>query len=223
MWKARRVSVGSIVGLYSAFLSHTSRCDDSSDILVLKNSIRSAGKIDRPTIIADYRKLHEKVCSNDRNQVKQLFDAGPHSTLILALTNYGDDLIHGKFERANGSHSRLIQGPKGVGKTSVLKSFEKLCPVLYPDIIPVYISFDETNENSASVITKDLREILIAHVNKALDIDVRTFDGKNLYEKLVNALFEKNKFVFIMVDEIDQLYRCLPSDTEANHSLLHLS
>jgi hypothetical protein len=53
-----------------------------------------------------------------------VFESPAHKEMIHALTCHAYMLQNNLFEGTNGAHARLLQGPKGIGKSFMLK---KIC------------------------------------------------------------------------------------------------
>ncbi len=88
----------------------------------------------------------------------------------------------------------------------MLQSFVLLCPALFPDVIPVYITYDKENPSIDERTT--ILDTVVPIVNKSLKIDIaKDFEDEYIGDKLISALDEKGKYLFLIVDEVDQLYR----------------
>lgn len=63
-----------------------------------------------------------------------------HAQLITALTHHSRLLAMRTFVDSNGAHACLLRGPKGIGKTFMLREYTKVCGAAFPGVIPVYMT-----------------------------------------------------------------------------------
>lgn len=160
--------------------------------------------------IEQYRESHGGLMK--KSQQKLLMHTRVHDAIIEDLLLRADRMTQGKFCGHNGTHTSLLQGPKGIGKTSVLKSFVEVSPVLYPKIITIYLSYDQLKATGSL-----LKELTIAQLVerklKAWNIIPTNINNNDnnlddvLLEKIVRSLQENDKYVMLIVNEIDQLYK----------------
>ena len=54
-----------------------------------------------------------------------------------------------KFKGHDGSACSLLQGAKGIGKSTILMAFKDYCSMKYPDIIPVYITYSDMSSKES--------------------------------------------------------------------------
>ena len=109
-----------------------------------------------------------------------------------------------RFKGSNGPHSRLIQGPKCIGKSTVLKTFLNVRGDKH--VLGIYLSCDELLMSSSPLSSKSVLELVEEHLNDS-NVVVRRKKNKNLGECIAETLEQNNKHVFIIIDEIDQRYR----------------
>jgi hypothetical protein len=67
----------------------------------------------------------------------------------------GGRLSLNQFQGDNGPNMRLLQGAKGIGKSTTLKSFETIGSKLFPNVIPIYISYDEERTATGSKLLQN--------------------------------------------------------------------
>jgi Cdc6-like AAA superfamily ATPase len=150
-----------------------------------------------------------------------------HEELVHAVTEHARALQNNAFEHRNGNHARLLLGPKGIGKSFVLEKFTHVCQKVFPNVIPIYVTFNEVASTHSPFNTSSLLESVADELTKHYIVADRK--ASNLPQILVNALKQHNKRVLLVVDDIDQLYRVNPNDKElfklAGYSLgtLHFS
>lgn len=132
----------------------------------------------------------------------QLWNTSAHNDLIALLIYQSRSLVGGRFVGKNGIQSNLIQGPKGIGKSTVLES---VTASKIPNLIPIYITYSHLNAFGSEVTQKSVMEIVLNKLPSNIRSQVST-DGI-LGSAISVALEKNNMFVFLIVDEIDQLYR----------------
>ena len=115
------------------------------------------------------------------------------------------DLSNGNFRGVNGAPSRTIVGAKGIGKSTIFRSFTDVCTVMFPSVVCVLINYAKFGRRgdpaSAGGLTDVIEKNLLARgfLDEPLD--------SPLIEDLVPVLDRKKLRLLILVDEIDDLYR----------------
>eukprot|EP01033_Poteriospumella_lacustris_P004677 gene4677-3354_t len=139
---------------------------------------------------------------------QKLFTTRTHHALANNLMRKTRRPQAGEYIGHNGVPGRLIQGPQGVGKSTVLTTFAAQCPTLFPDVIPVYVSFDDLENPQTLLRSKTvLRVVEDQLLAKGVPVARRNADDPVDREALAKALEDAKKFVVLMVDEIDKAYR----------------
>ena len=91
-----------------------------------------------------YFNLNERLCND--NQLKyegqRLYETKAHRQIVTFLGIHVEALNKGKFSGQDGVQCRLLTGARGIGKSATLREFTRLCALIYPSIIPIYISFE---------------------------------------------------------------------------------
>lgn len=131
-----------------------------------------------------------------------LLRIGSHVEIAASLLDMCEGLSTGRWQHGTGSHARALQAPKGVGKSVLLRSFTAVCQSVFPDVIPIYVSYagfqtDETLQ--AKPIHEMVLDKLILH--GVLNGDEVT--GVNISRVLQRS----DKRLLLLVDEVDELYR----------------
>ena len=164
----------------------------------------------------------DNILSSNKSSVT--YPSAAHHELLRALVEQCTRLSTGDFVDSNGAHARLLQGPKGIGKTTILRKFVYACQAAFPSIIPIYITFNDMAERDSPLRENDIMQV-IAEVLRSRGIDVASPAASpekftSLSGRIVKAMKSaplapdgKPIRLLIIADEIDQLYRSSPSDS----------
>ena len=129
------------------------------------------------------------------NENKFVFKMSQQLYLDYSREQFTRETFRTLYYMINGFHSgvqRLLLGTKGVGKTVFLKSLLNIAQSFFSDsLITIYADFSMNNHLPSSLILNELKEYLIM---------------KNSIGILKNKLEKKKKHVFIVLDEIQNLY-----------------
>lgn len=166
----------------------------------LQGEAHAKGELFRK-ISAEYKK------SNNIN----LYDTPAHRVLLTSVHNKCDLLTKKRFVGRNGAHSRLIQGPKGVGKSTILEAYAKLCTDYHPDVYPIYISFDELNIKGSQSGERTIMELVKDQLSKVHGLKIDPAEG-HIGPQIARALEAANKYVLLIVDEVEEVYRTSESN-----------
>jgi hypothetical protein len=144
-----------------------------------------------------------------------LFFTRGHRELLDVLLEHGGMLQENAFIGSNGSHCRLLVAAKGIGKSTVFELFTSLCRAVYPDVIPMYISFNQISQSvfkSKDVVAVVADNLIEAKILSQTEWDTIGVKDSEPFEAITAALRRDDKRLFLLVDEIDQLYRAGPSE-----------
>lgn len=141
-----------------------------------------------------YAQTNDHIGDNDRFSVVtkyalHIYSTKAHRKLVEVLYNKSTCLAYGGYVGRNGIPCRLVQGPQGIGKSTVLESFANVCRNLFPDVIPVYLSFDNPYENELhrlSLIQLVGKELQREKLLDVADGDFKQVDIVNTLEKHFN-------------------------------------
>ncbi len=131
------------------------------------------------------------------------FETVAHASLLETLAGHARLLARGSFTGSNGSACRTLIGPRGIGKTVMLRAFAAVAASAWSNLIVLYV----TGEGLALPTTNSFQvmnlEDLIVAAAVARGVDVATRRGAALSEALKAA----GLFVLVILDEVDELYR----------------
>ena len=166
--------------------------------------IRNVGKAD--ATFEKFQKLTQK----------HVYNTTAHVDLIGFLHDSCDALIKNRYVGSNGSHARLIQGPKGIGKSFVLETFAEYCTQVYPNVLPVYLTYNDMRSKGDQLSQNTILEIILEKMKKE---DYKIKDRAKPRE-ISEILKENDKYCLVLIDELDQLYRVTDSLAQIGHWLL---
>lgn len=140
--------------------------------------------------------------------IYKIYDTQAHRVLLTSIHKKCELLSKNRFVGRNGSHSRMIQGPKGVGKTTVLESYTKLCSIYHPNVIPIYISLDDLNSKESEMDERTIMECVLDKLTSDHGIKADTpLTKEYMGHRIVRALEAADKYILLIVDELEEVYR----------------
>ena len=83
------------------------------------------------------------------NNQFEVFNSVTHKAIFRILDARSRSLLNKKFKGHDGSACSLLQGAKGIGKSTILMAFKDYCSMKYPDIIPVYITYSDMSSKES--------------------------------------------------------------------------
>jgi hypothetical protein len=155
----------------------------------------------------------------------EMYDTPAHRVLLTSVHKKCELLAKNRFVDKNGVQCRMIQGPKGVGKSTILEKYVELCTNYHPKVIPIYLSFDSLNNkfHDANLEERTVGEFIHNKLTSEFGLEIVLSPNKKEYlgESIARALTEADKYVLLIVDEFEEVYRT--SDTNVNrNNRLHI-
>lgn len=141
-----------------------------------------------------------------------------HKKMYSWLRSKADSLVskvpQQNYKDKEGSCSSSIVGAKGIGKSTMMRAFTSFLPFLYSEIIPIYISYNNSLATESMVLKKSLMNVIkdILHSHHGFPKNEEGGD------RLEISLEKHNKYVMLFVDELDQLYRIAKDDQVYSNS-----
>jgi hypothetical protein len=135
-----------------------------------------------------------------------LYRIDSHVQMAEVLLRFCQGLSSGRYFGTTGIHARALQAPKGEGKTTLLRAFTAVCQSVFPDIIPVYISYADFGTDK-HLQTKCVHEIVLDQLVLRGVLKRKEISGSNTMSLISKALERSNRRVLLLVDEFDELYR----------------
>lgn len=149
-----------------------------------------------------------------RNSI--MFDTKTHRQIISILLGHAKSLSKGMYVNKSGSCSCTLVGAKGIGKTECFLNFMHLANQIVANVIVVYVDFSGVGIGESILRNESLSATLCRELTK-YGVQVVASDPENplpLVYRLLEALQLTGLRLLLLVDELDQLYRCnLQPDT----------
>lgn len=147
-----------------------------------------------------------------------LYDTRTHRDIYELLLAQSNNLIRDQYVNRQGECCVAMIGAKGIGKTTSLKAFVRLCQFSVPNLYAIYVSFNNVEEDI--VLTSSLAEIILKVLSDDLSVPLPTRANRDYSSRLylIRCLKESCLKLILLVDELDQLYK---STTQKALSTLH--
>eukprot|EP01138_Halocafeteria_seosinensis_P009591 gb/GECG01009801.1/.p1 GENE.gb/GECG01009801.1/~~gb/GECG01009801.1/.p1 ORF type:complete len:549 (+),score=50.16 gb/GECG01009801.1/:1-1647(+) len=152
--------------------------------------------------------LNKLLCNDNqiKYEGKRLYETMAHEEMVTFLQMHAGVLNEGYFKDKDGVQSRLLIGPRGIGKSTTLREFTRLCALIYPAIIPIYISFERIRY-SRKLQETELDDLLIELLTKTgIDFGSDINQSEDKMFAIANTLKDNGKYCFLLLDELDEVY-----------------
>lgn len=137
-----------------------------------------------------------------------MFDTTTHRQIISMLVMHAKTLSRGTYVNQSGTCCSTVVGAKGIGKTECLLNFMHLANRIVPNVVVVYVDFSGVDDDDCIFRKEPLSAALCQEVTK---YGVRVAESGPIRPQLyrvLDALQTAHLRVLLLVDELDQLYRC---------------
>ena len=109
--------------------------------------------------------------------------------------------------RSNGTFMHALQGPRGIGKTTIMRAFTAGCQAAFPHIIPMYITYTDWKTNNTLVNNPIgdimLRQLVQRGVLKQEEVSECRYPMTAVYHGLTRTGHK----LLLLVDDVDDLFR----------------
>lgn len=148
-----------------------------------------------------------------------VFATKAHHYLYEKLDEQAQSLSLESFRGFGDSASLTLVGPRGIGKSTGLQAFQATANILYPSVIPIYISYIPlASTSSAELEAQASNEVEYLRTTPLAGIVADVLRAHKLHldrgadmNSIITALETADRYVFLMVDELDKLYECAPT------------
>jgi hypothetical protein len=131
-----------------------------------------------------------------------VYDSRAQQELYGVLFSVGSTLAAGAFRSKGTLASKTLLGPRGMGKSTALKAFSTIAPLFLPDLIPIYANYSGMDDTAAGGYMRS--HSLLVMVADALA--VHGIHAAPTQDGIVDALERRNKYVLLLLDEVDKLF-----------------
>ena len=106
-----------------------------------------------------------------------------------------------------GTTSCRIFDSEGIGKSTVLSALVPLLRHMYPKVIPVDINMQECSDKFHFLSQRHITEEIVHQLDQHTLLGEGISAGDGSRGQLTEALMAADKYIFLMVDELDMMYR----------------
>jgi len=151
------------------------------------------------------------------NWPKNIYRSQTQINIFDRLLRFVDSLSMDRFAASNGSSTCILVGPKGIGKSGCLRRFVDVCSSLYPNVIAGYVTYEDVNKSDICELslTSYMRNFLAVHDIPL--VNVIEGSGDSMIKRITRTLKSRGKYLFLVLDEVDQLYTMSPSEKYLDH------
>lgn len=135
-----------------------------------------------------------------------IYRASPHLKIFRHLLEVTTKLQNGKWFGSDGAATCTLVGARGMGKSGSLRRFVDVCGVLFPNVLPVYVSYNRVTTSEMCDTT--FSSLLCTELNKMGVVpDKAQNKSDSLMTRIFRGLEKVNMYAFIVIDELDKLYK----------------
>lgn len=146
-----------------------------------------------------------------------VFNTVSHASLLESLVSHACVLAAGGFEGSNGTACRTLVGPRGIGKTVMLRAFAAVAASAFPSLVVIYITGENIKQRSTSCFRAADIAAVIEAASRTRGADASQHRGPFA---LPAALRSNGARVLLLLDEVDELYRVTDADGDARGHVL---
>jgi hypothetical protein len=149
-----------------------------------------------------------------------IYRAAPHLRIFKYLLEVTTKLENNAWNGSDGAATCTLVGARGMGKSGSLRRFVEICGTLFPNVVPVYISYNKVS--TSDMCETRFSELLRGELHKVgVDPDPTVYNKTDsMMTRIFRGLEKANKYAFIVIDELDKLYKT--GSGSADKALQHL-
>lgn len=151
---------------------------------------------------------------------QRIFDTAAHREIYSVLIGHLKNLKEGKYVDTQGVCCSTMVGAKGIGKTACFKTFTKLAKYICPTVFVIYVSYNCVGSEQSRLGSKSLARIIKEELISN-NIQVEENNQMSLSENVIEALEKANRYLLLLVDELDQLYKLDGSKYSSAEATIH--
>jgi len=149
-----------------------------------------------------------------------IFKTQAHLGIYDVLLGHGRNLSSGNYQGTRGESCSTLVGAKGIGKTSSLQMFARICKFVIPNVYVVYVNFNNIRSSDPNFLKFSLITLIVIQL-RLLGLVVPEFNEKAPKDVLLTYLQTAKISVLVLIDELDQLYKTVLPDNDVNQITLH--
>lgn len=152
------------------------------------------------------RRVASKEIELDANKVNLMpYDTQFHREIYSHLISCTSLLKKNVYANTRGESSMTVVGSKGIGKSTTLRTFVEIVGTVIPNIESVYVTFAGYNQGKHPLGTMDVGDVCAQVLG--VEPEKSVFGGHiPTVDAIVNYLKKHDRYLFLVVDELDQLY-----------------
>ena len=149
-----------------------------------------------------------------------IFKTQAHLGIYDVLLGHSRNLSSGNYQGTRGVSCSTLVGAKGIGKTSSLQMFARICKFVIPNVYVVYVNFNNIRSSDPNFLKFSLITLIVIQL-RLLGLVVPEFNEKAPKDVLLTYLQTAKISVLVLIDELDQLYKTVLPDNDVNQITLH--
>ena len=151
-----------------------------------------------------------------------IFKTQAHLGIYDVLLGHGRNLSSGNYQGTRGESCSTLVGAKGIGKTSSLQMFARICKFVIQNVYVVYVTINNILSSDRDPIFLKFSLITLIVIQlRQLGLVVPEFIEKAPKDILLTYLQTAKISVLVLIDELDQLYKTVLPDNDVNKVTLH--
>ena len=142
------------------------------------------------------------------HETNVIFETKSHLWLVDGVCVSAKQLAAGQVLATGGIVSRVFTGSRGVGKTTCMQVFSRLCPLLLPSVVTIYCDV-RFAVRYGYVDDVNLLEKLMIHALERAGVPLKYsvgVEGEYRISSIIKDLEENDRYLLIQLDDFDNLH-----------------
>mmetsp|Transcript_23372 Transcript_23372/g.31990 ORF Transcript_23372/g.31990 Transcript_23372/m.31990 type:complete len:490 (+) Transcript_23372:83-1552(+) len=149
-----------------------------------------------------------------------IYKTQAHLGIYDVLLAHCRNLSSGKYKGRRGECCSTLVGAKGIGKTSSLQIFTKICKFMIPNVHVVYVNFNNICSSGPKFLEFSLITLIMNQLRQLGLVVPEVGEEEAPKDVLLTYLQTADINVLVLIDELDQLYKTvLPVNEITLHDL----
>eukprot|EP01036_Dinobryon_divergens_P036184 gene36184-47049_t len=146
-----------------------------------------------------------------------IYKTESHLEIYDVLLGHSRNLSSGRYKGRRGESCSTLVGAKGIGKTSSLQMFTRICKFTVPNGHAIYVNFNNIRSSDPNFLKFSLITLIVIQLRQLGHL-VPEFNDNAPKDVLLTYLQTAEINVLVLIDELDQLYK---TDNDVNTVTLH--